>query len=188
MTKCMKCGVYIADNTDKCPLCQQVVAPVELSSDNHQGTEGGFEQHNDVPDKCVNDTDSAAKRADSTASHDNGTRYPDVKGASRKYRLLENIILFLSIVGQIVLTTVDYMTDNEINWTGTGSDNGRFSWSRSTSGAPAAPNRAPARKSAGTIPIRRSRMCRRTPLPSPCCPESPAPSFRMSRQWTPRRM
>lgn len=45
-----------------------------------------------------------------------GTRYPDVKGASRKYRLLENIILFLSIVGQIVLTTVDYMTDNEINW------------------------------------------------------------------------
>ena len=116
MTKCMKCGVYIADNTDKCPLCQQVVAPVELSSDNHQGTEGVFEQHNDVPDKCVNDTDSAAKRADSTASHDNGTRYPDVKGASRKYRLLENIILFLSIVGQIVLTTVDYMTDNEINW------------------------------------------------------------------------
>ena len=90
MTKCMKCGVYIADNTDKCPLCQQVVAPVELSSDNHQGTEGFFEQH--------------------------GTRYPDVKGASRKYRLLENIILFLSIVGQIVLTTVDYMTDNEINW------------------------------------------------------------------------
>ena len=59
MTKCMKCGVYIADNTDKCPLCQQVVAPVELSSDNHQGTEGVFEQHNDVPDKCVNDTDSA---------------------------------------------------------------------------------------------------------------------------------
>ena len=74
MTKCMKCGVYIADNTDKCPLCQQVVAPVEQPSDN-------------------------------------GTRYPDVKGASRKYRLLENIILFLSIV-----TTVDYMTDNEINW------------------------------------------------------------------------
>ena len=69
-----------------------------------------------MPDKCVNDTDSAAKRADSTASHDNGTRYPDVKGASRKYRLLENIILFLSIVGQIVLTTVDYMTDHEINW------------------------------------------------------------------------
>ena len=45
MTKCMKCGVYIADNTDKCPLCQQVVAPVELSSDNHQGTEGFFGQH-----------------------------------------------------------------------------------------------------------------------------------------------
>ena len=63
MTKCMKCGVYIADNTDKCPLCQQVVAPVELSSDNHQGTEGVFEQHNDVPDKCVNDTDILTSRA-----------------------------------------------------------------------------------------------------------------------------
>jgi hypothetical protein len=135
MTKCMKCGVYIADNTDKCPLCQQVVAPVELSSDNRNIAVFG-EQQNDAPDEGTNDTDSAAKLingtndtnsatklADSTvkfekgtASHDNGTRYPDVKGASRKYRLLENIILFLSIVGQIVLTTVDYMTDNEINW------------------------------------------------------------------------
>lgn len=128
MTKCMKCGVYISDNTDKCPLCQQVVAPVELSSDNRNIAVFGGQQ-NDAPDEGANDTDSAAKlingtndtnsaakRADSTASHDNGTRYPDVKGASRKYRLLENIILFLSIVGQIVLTTVDYMTDNEINW------------------------------------------------------------------------
>lgn len=135
MTKCMKCGVYIAENTDKCPLCQQVVAPVELSSDNRNIAVFGGQQ-NDAPDEGTNDTDSAAKLingtndtnsatklADSTvkfekgtASHDNGTRYPDVKGASRKYRLLENIILFLSIVGQIVLTTVDYMTDNEINW------------------------------------------------------------------------
>lgn len=135
MTKCMKCGVYITDNTDKCPLCQQVVAPVELSSDNRNIAVFGGQQ-NDAPDEGTNDTDSAAKLingtndtnsatklADSTvkfekgtASHDNGTRYPDVKGASRKYRLLENIILFLSIVGQIVLTTVDYMTDNEINW------------------------------------------------------------------------
>lgn len=135
MTKCMKCGVYITDNTDKCPLCQQVVAPVELSSD-HKNIAGAFGQHNNVSDESTGDTDSAAKLINgtndtdsaekptdgtakfekSTASHDNGTRYPDVKGASRKYRLLENIILFLSIVGQIVLTTVDYMTDREINW------------------------------------------------------------------------
>lgn len=135
MTKCMKCGVYITDNTDKCPLCQQVVAPAELSSDN-QGIAGAFGQHNNASDESTGDTDSAAKLINgtndtdsaekqtdgtvkfekSTANHDNGTRYPDVKGASRKYRLLENIILFLSIVGQIVLTTVDYMTDREINW------------------------------------------------------------------------
>lgn len=135
MTKCMKCGVYITDNTDKCPLCQQVVAPVELSSD-HKNIAGAFGQHNNVSDESTGDTDSAAKLINgtndtdsaekptdgtakfekSTASHDNGTRYPDVKGASRKYRLLENIILFVSIVGQIVLTTVDYMTDHEINW------------------------------------------------------------------------
>lgn len=135
MTKCMKCGVYITDNTDKCPLCQQVVAPVDLSSDN-QGIAGAFGQHNNASDESTGDTDSAAKLINgtndtdsaekstdgtvkfekSTASHDNGTRYPDVKGASRKYRLLENIILFLSIVGQIVLTTVDYMTDQGINW------------------------------------------------------------------------
>lgn len=135
MTKCMKCGVYITDNTDKCPLCQQVVAPVDMSSD-HKNIAGAFGQHNNVSDESTGDTDSAAKLINgtndtdsaekptdgtakfekSTASHDNGTRYPDVKGASRKYRLLENIILFLSIVGQIVLTTVDYMTDREINW------------------------------------------------------------------------
>lgn len=135
MTKCMKCGVYITDNTDKCPLCQQVVAPVDLSSD-HKNIAGAFGQHNNVSDESTGDTDSAAKLINgtndtdsaekptdgtvkfekSTASHDNGTRYPDVKGASRKYRLLENIILFLSIVGQIVLTTVDYMTDQGINW------------------------------------------------------------------------
>lgn len=135
MTKCMKCGVYITDNTDKCPLCQQVVAPADLSSDN-QGIAGAFVQHNNVLDESTGDTDSAAKLINgtndtdsaekstdgtvkfekSTVNHDNGTRYPDVKGASRKYRLLENIILFLSIVGQIVLTTVDYMTDQGINW------------------------------------------------------------------------
>lgn len=135
MTKCMKCGVYITDNTDKCPLCQQVVAPVDMSSD-HKNIAGTFGQHNNVSDESTGDTDSAAKLINgtndndsaekptdgtakfekSTASHDNGTRYPDVKGASRKYRLLENIILFLSIVGQIVMTTVDYMTDREINW------------------------------------------------------------------------
>lgn len=135
MTKCMKCGVYITDNTDKCPLCQQVVAPVDMSSD-HKNIAGAFGQHNNVSDESTGDTDSAAKLINgtndtdsaekptdgtakfekSTASHDNGTRYPDVKGASRKYRLLENIILFVSIVGQIVLTTVDYMTDHEINW------------------------------------------------------------------------
>lgn len=135
MTKCMKCGVYITDNTDKCPLCQQVVAPVDMSSD-HKNIAGAFGQHNNVSDESTGDTDSAAKLINgtndtdsaekptdgtakfekSTASHDNGTRYPDVKGVSRKYRLLENIILFLSIVGQIVLTTVDYMTDQGINW------------------------------------------------------------------------
>ena len=115
MTKCMKCGVYITDNTDKCPLCQQVVAPVDMSSD-HKNMAGAFGQHNNVSDESTSDTDSAAKRADSTVNHDSGTRYPDVKGASRKYRLLENIILFVSIVGQIVMTTVDYMTDREINW------------------------------------------------------------------------
>jgi len=45
MTKCMKCGVYIADNTDKCPLCQQVVAPVELSSDNRNIAVFGGQQN-----------------------------------------------------------------------------------------------------------------------------------------------
>ncbi len=96
MNKCIKCGVYIADKTDKCPLCQQVVADENnLSSD-----------MNSIP---LTEDYKVLESLD-------GNRYPDVKGASRKYRLLENIILFLSIVCQIVLTTVDYMADKDINW------------------------------------------------------------------------
>lgn len=90
MTKCIKCGVYIADKTDKCPLCQQVVADADTTGEDTYG------------------------KSNIAAAGDN--RYPDVKGASRKFRLLENIILFLSIVGQIVLTTVDYMSDRDIKW------------------------------------------------------------------------
>ena len=76
MTKCMKCGVYIADNTDKCPLCQQVVAPVELSSDNRNIAVFGGQQ-NDAPDEGTNDTDSAAKLINGTNDTNSATKLAD---------------------------------------------------------------------------------------------------------------
>ena len=42
--------------------------------------------------------------------------YPDVKDTSRKYRMLENIVLFLSVVAVIISLTVDYMTEGPIGW------------------------------------------------------------------------
>lgn len=42
--------------------------------------------------------------------------YPDVKDTSRKYRMLENIVLFLSVVAVIISLTVDYMMEGPIGW------------------------------------------------------------------------
>lgn len=42
--------------------------------------------------------------------------YPDVKDTSRKYRMAENLILFLSVVITLVSLTVDYMIDGEMGW------------------------------------------------------------------------
>lgn len=113
MTRCIKCGVYIADKTDKCPLCQQVVADVnnlslDMNSVSHTEGYKGVES--------LDGNEVINKYGNYNIADEDGDRYPDVKGASRKYRLLENIMLFLSIVGQIVLTTVDYMADKDINW------------------------------------------------------------------------
>ena len=43
-------------------------------------------------------------------------RYPNVRDVSRKFRLFENIVLFLSIVAVVVLSSTDYLMDGEINW------------------------------------------------------------------------
>ncbi len=77
MSKCLKCNVYIADETDICPLCNQVL------------------QEDDKKEANM---------------------YPDLRGTSRKFRLLENIILFLSIVAAGIVVTVDYAVGGEINW------------------------------------------------------------------------
>lgn len=48
--------------------------------------------------------------------NDDADRYPNVRVASRKFRLFENIVLFLSIVAAVVLFSTDYFMDGEINW------------------------------------------------------------------------
>lgn len=77
MNKCLKCNVFVADVTDKCPLCKQVIA------------QDKDEQFN---------------------------MYPSVMETTRKYRLLENIILFASIVIATFLVVIDYFFSKSINW------------------------------------------------------------------------
>ncbi len=105
MNKCMNCGVYIADKTDKCPLCQQVVADVDMCSFDEDAV-SATEEKNTGMNMYGNYNMPDAE----------GSRYPDVKAASRKFRLFENILLFLSVVCQIVIITVDFMMDRDINW------------------------------------------------------------------------
>lgn len=77
MNKCIKCNVYVADITDRCPLCKQVIAQ---ESD---------EQFN---------------------------MYPSVMQTTRKFRLMENIVLFISIVVATFLIAIDFTISKSVNW------------------------------------------------------------------------
>lgn len=50
---------------------------------------------------------------DKTESYD---MYPDVRDTSRKYRMLENILLFLSIVAAIITLTIDFLAEGPMGW------------------------------------------------------------------------
>lgn len=43
-------------------------------------------------------------------------KYPDVRGLTRRFRLFENIILFLTIAVETVLIYVNYKVDWEVKW------------------------------------------------------------------------
>ena len=42
--------------------------------------------------------------------------YPDARVLTRRFRFLENIVLFLSIVIGVTLMTVEYLTSDMIGW------------------------------------------------------------------------
>ncbi|MCH5334063.1 MAG: zinc ribbon domain-containing protein [Agathobacter sp.] len=76
MSKCIKCGVTILDDTDQCPLCRHVLK-----------REG-----------------------------DSRNTYPDAIGVTRRFRFVENLVLFLSLLAAAVLIYVNYVTHSEVPW------------------------------------------------------------------------
>lgn len=76
MSKCMKCGVMIVDDTDQCPLCRHVLK-----------REGDF-----------------------------SNTYPDAIGVTRRFRFVENLVLFLSLVTAAVLAYVNYVVHPDVPW------------------------------------------------------------------------
>lgn len=77
MSKCNRCAIIINDDSDKCPLCRQVL-----------------------------DDDGGVKI----------DKYPDARDSVRRFRLFENIVLFLSIVAVISVITVNYLVSGNLSW------------------------------------------------------------------------
>ena len=77
MSRCQKCNVIILDDTDRCPLCKNVL------------------ESTDVPGVNV---------------------YPNAIGVNRRFRLLENLLLFLSIVAGCLMVAINHITDPEVAW------------------------------------------------------------------------
>ncbi len=47
---------------------------------------------------------------------ENASMYPDVRVVVRKFRFFENLVLFVSILAETILVTVNYMADSAIWW------------------------------------------------------------------------
>lgn len=77
MSRCKKCNVIILDDTDRCPLCKNVL-------------ESGDEPNVDA--------------------------YPNAIGVNRRFRLLENILLFLSIVSGCLMVAINHITNPDVAW------------------------------------------------------------------------
>lgn len=77
MSRCVKCGVEILDQSERCPLCQHVLE------------HGGMEQ---IP------------------------AYPDVRQTVRRFRFLENLILFLSIMIETLLIYLNLRIHPQLLW------------------------------------------------------------------------
>ena len=72
----MRCNITVNDDTEKCPLCHQILENGGIGED----------------------------------------KYPDARVTTRKFRLLENIILFLSIVAVVGVFMVDYLMSGVLEW------------------------------------------------------------------------
>ena len=77
MSKCLRCNVNILDDTEKCPLCRNVI-----TKDNSE---------------TIN-------------------AYPNARTVTRRFRLFENIVLFISLVTTFAVILTDQLVSGNMDW------------------------------------------------------------------------
>lgn len=89
MNKCTNCNIYVYDDTQVCPLCHSVLNELEQED----------EERTALFSKL-------------------GAPYPDVKKRTKQLHFVIRLILFLFILAEIGLVTVNYFTTPQFWWAG----------------------------------------------------------------------
>ncbi len=114
MRKCAKCGVEILDDGERCPLCQHVLEhtpepPMQIMQDDNSHTTQSKAAA--IADDGSRGADNAAETGESVSLPMNWlldpAPYPNARIFVRRFRFLENLILFLSIVAECILIGVN---------------------------------------------------------------------------------
>ena len=87
MTRCPQCNITLYQNTDICPLCN-----------------------------CVTEELSADEIAKKTVEFGSGSLYPDVHKRKKILRFILKLVLFVFVVSQIIMITINYLTGFTYPW------------------------------------------------------------------------
>lgn len=93
MSRCIKCKIEVLDDAVMCPLCHRVL---ERTNDSEETLEMDVEED------------------ENHGSH--SVTYPDVEPAIRKLRRANRIVIFSSVVLEMVALLVNYIIDFDVKW------------------------------------------------------------------------
>ncbi len=99
MSTCKKCGIKIRDNTVECPLCHCV-----LDGTTGQASNGAI---------TGSDTSNEGRAPGGTEAG----MYPNIAATVRKFRFVERLVLFLSIVSMMGLVLANIIGRPFVAWT-----------------------------------------------------------------------
>lgn len=117
MTKCNRCNIRILDDSLVCPLCRGVLDRTEAiahsaiyhdkDKKDKSGKEADAEPDIDMDDIGMDEIDMYQSRS---------VMYPDVKPATKKIRLVIKCFVFISVVVELVLVLINYLTYKGVKW------------------------------------------------------------------------